>query len=129
MNEEQPVERIVCKINMHFASEKEAQEAQDLLNSSVECTMSKNGCVECRVIMHTTKPVKVDYLEQWQTEAAFRKHVGSRDFKQVFFAMDMCCEAPEVKIEKMVSQSGMDYLRTVYDEGARLIAGQWKQTG
>ncbi|WP_281281228.1 putative quinol monooxygenase [Pontiella desulfatans] len=114
---------------MHFASEQDAKSALELLHSSLECTMSKNGCLDCRVLMDSNEPVKVDYLEQWQTEEAFRRHVGSHDFKHVFFAMDMCCESPGVKIEKVVSQSGLDYLRTVYEEGIGLVTGEWKQTG
>lgn len=89
--------------------------------------MSKNGCIECRVYTDSDQPTHLEYLEQWQTEPAFRRHVGSRDFRNVFFAMDMCCEVPDVKIEKLVSQSGMDYLRMVYDEGIGMVTGQWKQ--
>jgi quinol monooxygenase YgiN len=127
MKDQQPIERIFCNIIMQFDSEQAAKEAQNLLQSSLECTLSKSSCVECRVVMDSTASVKLEYLEQWETEAAFRQHVGSRDFRHVFFAMDMCCEAPDVQIERVTSQSGMDYLRTVYDEGIGLLTERWKQ--
>ncbi len=127
MNDQAPVECIFCKITMHFPSEREAQEARNLLQSSLECTLSKSGCMDCRVAPGSADPAKLDYLEQWETDTNFHKHVGSRDFRNVFFAMDMCREAPEVKIERVTSQSGMDYLRTVYDEDIGLITGQWKK--
>lgn len=126
MNDQSPVERIICNIDMYFASEKSAAEALHLLRSSLECTLSKNGCVDCRALMDSSDAVNIHYLEQWATETAFQKHVVSSDFKHVFFAMDMCCEAPGVEIERVVSQSGMDYLRTVYDEGVGLVTDQWQ---
>jgi quinol monooxygenase YgiN len=126
MNKLPPVEWVSCKIIMHFTSENETAEALSLLRSSLERTLSMNGCVDCRALIDPCQPVRIEYLEQWETEAAFKKHVVSTDFKHVFFAMDMSCEVPDVKIERVVEQSGMEYLRTAYDEGIGLVTGQWQ---
>ena len=80
-------------------------------------TLSKTGCIDCHLERDEAEPLKVGYNEQWETETQFRMHAGSREFKHVLTAIDMCCETPEVKIGKLTTKSGVDSLREIYFDG------------
>lgn len=116
MNTPQPEERISCTINMRFSDEKRAQEAVQVLGSSVGCTRSKMGCLACRVSVHPSNPRALTYMEEWEMDVMFRKHVRSDDFRSVFCAMDMCCAEPQVLVGTFLGHVGIDYLKTLHNE-------------
>ena len=91
-------EQHLFSVVMRFASEQDSKATSDLLQASMGITLSKTGCIDCRLERDESDPLKVGYNEQWETEAQFRMHVDSQEFKHVLTAIDMCCETPEVKI-------------------------------
>jgi quinol monooxygenase YgiN len=117
MNTRLPEERLLFNAVMLFASEQDSKAASGLLQASMGITLSKTGCIDCRLEQDESEPLRVGYNEQWETEAQFRMHAGSREFKHVLTAIDMCCETPEVKIGKLTTKSGVDSLREIYFDG------------
>jgi quinol monooxygenase YgiN len=105
---------VTCFIDMVF-DDKWAYEAVQLLVAAVGCTEAKPGCRECRVVQDAVEPRRVRYSEQWGTEADFKKHLNSNEFKHVLLAMDLCCEEPRVIVGNLTGRKGIDVLRELRD--------------
>ena len=100
---------VTCSIDMKFA-ERWIDEAVNLLVSAVGCTEAKPGCRECRVARDAAERGYVHYHERWTTEAGFREHLKSDEFKRILVAMDLCCEEPRVVVGSLTGRMGIDYL-------------------
>ena len=96
-------------VDMCFAPETDEQ-AIRLLTSGIERTEAKQGCVECRVSQDALAEGHVRYSEKWESEASFREHVRSSEFRRVLLTMDMCCEEPRVTVGSLTGQEGLSQL-------------------
>jgi len=85
--------------------------ALELLSSAVGTIRAKAGCSACHVSNDLTEVGPILYFEEWESAAAFRRHVQSDEFWRVLVAMDLCAEPPEVTICELSAIRGMDYLR------------------
>ena len=100
-----------CSIDMRFAPD-DVECAVQLLLSVTGPTRAKRGCRTCSVELGTAEAGLVHYREEWDEEA-FPRHVRSEEFRRVLFAMDLCCEEPQIVVGNLVGHGGMAYLRTL----------------
>lgn len=98
---------------MHFASPEESTGAQELLLTTVARTNSKYECQDCRVITNAQDPTRIQYVEKWDSEAEFISHARSNEFLRVLNAIDLCSEMPEVKVERLFTDSGLDCFKQI----------------
>jgi quinol monooxygenase YgiN len=90
--------------------------ALGLLVSAAGPTQEKRGCKSCRVERDALDELSVRYVEEWEADEAFRRHINSDEFWPVLVSMDLCCEEPEVAIGNLLADYGMDVLRTLREE-------------
>jgi quinol monooxygenase YgiN len=53
------------------------------------------------------------YVEEWQTEEDFQRHIQSSDYRMVLALMDLSVEPPELKFHNVAETFGIDYLTRV----------------
>ena len=119
MNSENGVTLATCSIDMHFAP-KDVDHAVRLLLSVQGNIQSKRGCRDCRVGMDAADAGLVHYLEEWETEESFHRHVQSEEFRRVLIAVDLCCEEPRIVVGNLSGQIGMAYLHKLREEGGKI---------
>lgn len=119
MNSDNGVTLATCSIDMHFAP-KDVDHAVRLLLSVQGNIQSKRGCRDCRVGMDAADAGLVHYLEEWETEESFLRHVQSEEFRRVLIAVDLCCEEPRIVVGNLSGQIGMAYLRELREEGGKI---------
>ena len=103
-----------CLIEMRFDAV-EADAAVQLLLTVVERIEAKTGCQSCSASRDAVDPTRIRYSEIWNSEAPFRTHVRSEEFRHVLVAMDMGREKPEVTIGSLEGRTGLEYLRELLD--------------
>jgi len=99
-----------CSLDMHFAKA-DLESSVQLLLSVKGPISAKRGCRACRVELDAAEAGFVYYREEWDTEDAFLRHLLSEEFRRVLFAIDMCCEEPQIVVGKVSGHCGMPYLR------------------
>lgn len=112
---------VTCTVDLHFTPAN-ANDAVQLLLSSVSRTEAKVGCRACTVALDVKEPSLVHYSETWNDEVAFRRHIQSREFQRVLAAMDMCCEEPQVVIGNLAGHSGFSYLKELREKEADIAS-------
>ncbi len=103
---------MTCTISMRFAGSVLSQ-AVDLLRSIIDRTEALPGCKRCSVSHDAVDAQRVRYDGVWDSEAAFRRHVQSEDFRRVLTAMDMSCEEPQVTVGTLSGRIGIAYLQSI----------------
>lgn len=103
---------------MHFTSRDSAVSAHEVLLSTVARTNAKFECIDCRIITETENPVHILYTEQWSSEAAFVSHARSDEFKYVLTALDLSSEMPEVKVERLYTDNGLECFEQILQQAA-----------
>jgi len=99
-----------CSADMCFPAEN-VEQAVRLLLSTKRDILAKRGCRACDVSTEAADAGVVHYREEWESEAAFREHVRSEEFRRVLIAMDMSSEEPRIVAGNLTGHSGMAYLR------------------
>lgn len=100
---------IACSIDMHFPPA-EVEQGLQLLRSAIGMIESKPGCQTCSVVRDAADATRIHYKETWTSEALFRRHALSEEFRRILIAMDMCREEPDVVIGSFSGQ-GLTYLK------------------
>ena len=71
-------------------------------------------CVGCSV--WTEPDASVHYLEEWSTEEAVRRRVGSERFTSVLALLESVREPPHVQFDFVSTTRGLDYVEEVRQE-------------
>lgn len=111
-------ECVSCTVNLSYATPRAAESARELLLSTLDRTHAKYECLDCRMISEPSEPMRIRYEEQWSSEAAFITHATSDEFRRVLNAMDLCGEMPEVKVERLYTDRGIECLKTLLRQAA-----------
>ena len=114
MQADKPVNGVTCSIDMHFPPQ-EVEKGLQLLRSAVGMIESKPGCQTCSVAQDAADATRIHYNETWASEALFRRHALSEEFRRILIAMDMCREEPDVVIGNFSGQ-GLTYLKQLCDQ-------------
>jgi len=107
-----------CSIDMHFAKADLVSSVQLLLSVKGPIT-AKRGCRACGVELDAAETGFVHYREEWDADEAFHRHLQSEEFRRVLFAIDLCCEEPQIVVGKVSGYRGMPYLRKLCEEEHR----------
>ena len=110
MNPDRRVALTTISIDMRFLPA-QVEDALRLLRSVAGLTEAKSECRVCSVARDASEEELIRYREEWDSEAAFRRHVGSEEFQRVLVAMDMSCEEPQVLVGNLSERGGMECLR------------------
>ena len=110
MKPEASISLWTCLIDMRFST-REIESAVRLLLSPAERTEAKPECHSCSIMRDAVDHERVRYTELWASEAKFREHARSDDFRYILAAMDMCREKPELTIGVLSGQNGLAYLQ------------------
>lgn len=105
-----------CVIALRYAPSA-LRKATELLASAIGPIRAKSACRACRLSGDVLEPEVLLYEEEWESAAAFRRHVRSEEFWRILVAMDLCTEEPQVTIGDLVAIRGVEYLRTLRSEG------------
>ena len=103
-----------CSVDMRFSAD-DVDSAVRLLLSVKGDILTKRGCRACDVSTEAADAGVVHYREEWESEAVFREHVRSEEFRRVLIAMDMSSEEPRIVVGNLSGHSGMAYLRTLQE--------------
>ena len=99
-----------CSIDMCFPAGS-VEHALRLLLSVKGEILTKRGCRACDVSTEAADAGVVHYREEWESEAAFREHVRSEEFRRVLIALDLSSEEPRIVVGDLSGHGGMEYLR------------------
>ena len=110
MKPEASISLWTCLIDMRFST-REIESAVRLLLSPAERTEAKPECHSCSIMRDAVDQDRVRYTEVWTSEARFREHARSDEFRYILAAMDMCSEEPELTIGVLSGQNGLAYLQ------------------
>jgi quinol monooxygenase YgiN len=105
---------VTLTIDMRFPPESIDQAIQLLVSGSGRIE-AKPGCGESLIARDSVEENRVRYSETWATDAALQRHLQSEEFRRVLFAMDMCCEEPQVAIGNFAGHTGLLYLQQLCD--------------
>ena len=100
-----------------------ARSVQDLVDAFrflMVSTRLEPGCVGCSA--WTEPDASVHYLEEWSSERAIRRRVGSDRFTSVLALLESVREPPHVQFDFVSTTRGLDYIEEVRQHGAREAA-------
>ena len=97
-----------------------ARSVQDLVDAFrflMVSTRLEPECVGCSV--WTDPDASVHYVEEWSTEKAIRRRVGSARFTSVLALLESVREPPHVQFDFVSTTRGLDYVEEVRQQGPR----------
>jgi quinol monooxygenase YgiN len=103
-----------CSADMRFSAD-DVDSAVRLLLSAKGDILTKRGCRACDVSTEAAAAGVDHYREEWESEAVFREHVRSEEFRRVLIAMDMSSEEPRIVVGNLSGHSGMAHLRKLQE--------------
>ncbi len=61
----------------------------------------------------TSDPDALFYLEEWERQEDFEKHVRSEHYRTILSLMDASSRKPQVRINVISERSGIEYIASV----------------
>jgi quinol monooxygenase YgiN len=78
-------------------------------------TRIEPGCLGCFV--WTEPDHSVHYVEEWSTEPAIRRRIGSERFTSVLALVESVREPPHVQFDFVATTRGLDYVEEIRHQG------------
>ena len=100
-----------CCITLPFSAG-QSERAIAVLMAAAGPTRAKRGCLSCRIDRDIDAGT-IQYSEEWDSEAAFHRHLRSEDFRKVLIAMDLCYEEPRISLGETTMTGGVEVLRSL----------------
>jgi quinol monooxygenase YgiN len=101
-------------VRLNVALNSSAPAAHDLLEALrfiIAGTRIEAGCLGCSVWMEPDSTVQ--YLEEWESEAAMRRRVRSDAFTTLLAIMESAQEPPHVQFDFVTATRGLDYAEEI----------------
>ena len=89
------------------------EEIVHTFRSLLEPTEVKHGCLGCHFYQDVADENALTYVEQWQTQEDFERHVRSDQYRKHLALIDLSTSPPELKFHTISETSGIEYLATV----------------
>ena len=83
------------------------------LNSLMAETRTTRGCVRCSVSTGMSDQGTVCYVEEWQSEADFRRHLESHTFTSLATLIDDATDPPRIEFMLPGGTRGLDFVEEV----------------
>ena len=105
----------ILLLRVAFASKEHQEEAVKILHLLTGPTQVQPGCLACEVFQQepTRKPLRVCFLEKWETQERLERHIRSEDFRKVLAVMDLACEPPEIEFDTISQTQGMELIQAL----------------
>jgi len=79
------------------------------LQGVILATRREDGCRRCVVSANSGEPMRLRYLETWETEESMRHHVQSEQFERLARLMESALEAPRIEFTLPAGRRGLEY--------------------
>jgi quinol monooxygenase YgiN len=73
-------------------------------------TRVQPGCLGCHLYTAYDEPHAIVWLEEWVSQAALDRHLGSDAHKTLVAAMELSSAAPEVRFDTVVRTAGLEVI-------------------
>jgi quinol monooxygenase YgiN len=83
------------------------------LNSLMAETRTTRGCVRCSVSTGMSDQGTVCYVEEWRSEADFRRHLESHTFTSLATLIDDATDPPRIEFMLPGGTRGLDFVEEV----------------
>ena len=89
------------------------QDVLDTCHSVIGPSQVKTGCVGCWMYQDTSDPNTLFYLEEWERQEDFERHVRSEHHRTILSLMDASSRKPQLQINVIAERSGIEYIASV----------------
>ena len=113
-NQEDPLLVMITVIAPEGSSENLIGTIKPLIGS----IRSRAGCINCHIYQDIHNPEEMALLQEWDSEAAFAAHVGSRDYRYILEWMEMSTTKPQFTICKRPDYKGFKLIRNLLNVAA-----------
>jgi quinol monooxygenase YgiN len=112
---------VIATLRLYPAREQRRQ-LLSLLRAIQGPTKVQPNCISCQLYEEDGYDEAVLYLEQWDSEPEFHRHVRSERYRQVLEAVELSRRAPEIRFHQVVSTRGIDLLEELRAGGQDCLA-------
>ena len=92
---------------------KRRQEALSLLRPFVQSTRVQPECISCVLQQDEETSGTLWLIEEWAAQAPLMQHVQSDAFRNIFAAMELSVDAPELRFRTYHDIGGLDLVKQV----------------
>jgi quinol monooxygenase YgiN len=89
-------------------SHQSRRELMEILRHVRGPTLDEPGCLECEIYDGAGEDETVLLLEQWDSEAALKKHFRAPLYRHVLEAMELSSEPPVMQCHTVLKTQGME---------------------
>ncbi len=86
------------------------REIKKTLRSIVGPTRVEPGCASCRSYQDEEAENVLSLVEEWTTEADFRRHLRSDQYRKILAIIESAVEPPEIKINTVSHVAGIEVI-------------------
>jgi quinol monooxygenase YgiN len=94
------------------AAGKQREELVRTLRSYGSATSTQRGCLGVHLVQDIDNRNAITWIEEWESEIEFRRHVRSDAFRTLLAVIDMSMTAPDVRIHTVTTTRGMEWIAT-----------------
>jgi quinol monooxygenase YgiN len=103
---------ILTKLRL-FPSPKQRPQVLAALRSAQGPTQVKPRCLAAQVYEEDGGDGAILYLEEWESEPEFRRHVTSELYRRILAAIDLSQSAPEICFYPVATVQGLELVRQI----------------
>jgi quinol monooxygenase YgiN len=88
------------------------KEVIDILLSGKEQILFKSGCLGCE-LMAGIQDDKLIYIEKWESNKEFSKHLASDDYFRILSALEFASKPPAISFYEVRDEKGMEVIEEI----------------
>lgn len=96
-----------------FPSRDERRQLLAILRSVQGPTLAQPHCQSCRVYEEDGFEHAILYIERWDSEAEFERHVRSELYRRILAAVEVSHKQPEISFDYVSHTRGMDLIEAL----------------
>ena len=93
-----------------FPSREQRRHVLSVLRSVQGPTAIKPGCRCCRIYEEDGHDEAILYMECWDSEEDFERHIRSDMYRRVLEAMELSGRPPELKVHRITESRGIELI-------------------
>ena len=100
---------IISSINILCEKDKK-NDILEILSSVKGPTEGRAGCISCCIYEDIKDSNNVYYVEVWKNEEALRRHIHSKNYRNILAVIDMSCKRPDIKFSQIFAEDGISFI-------------------
>jgi quinol monooxygenase YgiN len=96
-----------------FPSRDERRQLLGILRSVQGPTQAQPHCQSCRIYEEDDSENSILYMERWDSEAEFERHVRSELYWRILAAVEFSRKAPEISFDYISITKGIDLVEAL----------------